>query len=89
MTEWLGGTIIIRGAPLYTLTVGDDQADGTYSLAGGASRFNQTITVVNTFGTELGTLSVGIKTTINGIDYRLKLKDDVLSVAIGEDATEE
>ncbi|MBP5585047.1 MAG: AIDA repeat-containing protein, partial [Lentisphaeria bacterium] len=44
---------------LCTLTVSDSQAHGAYQLIEWAYDFDQTITVVNTSGAELGTLSVG------------------------------
>ena len=50
---------VINGTPKYTLTVSGGEADGTYRLADGASGFNKTITVRNTSGAELGTLTVG------------------------------
>ena len=71
--------------PTYTLTVSGTQANGKYKLAGGAAGFDKTISVVNTSGTELGTLSLaGGTQTIGGVDYTLNLGgDNVLSVTVG------
>ncbi len=75
--------ILYGGNAVYTLTVGDSQKNMTYSLASNASLFNSTITVQNTLGTSLGTLTVGSKTTIGDKDYTLNLGDDnVLSVSV-------
>ena len=74
---------LIKGAPLYTLTVSGTQASGTYKLAGGAAGFNKTISVVNTEGSSLGTLTVGQTATIGGVDYTLNLGgDNLLSVTV-------
>jgi autotransporter passenger strand-loop-strand repeat protein len=75
---------VVQGTPTYTLTVDGSQANGDYSLAAGATGFNSTISVVNTTGDALGTLTVGTPTTISGVDYVLELSGDVLSVSIGE-----
>jgi len=73
---------VIRGTPLYTLTVDGTQANGTYSLAEGAADFAGTISVVNTSGESLGTLTVGATATIDGKDYALVLSDSTLSVSV-------
>ena len=71
-------------APVYTLTVAGTQKNGKYKLIENAAGFNQTISVRNTSGKSLGTLKVGQKTNIGGVDYKLELgKDDVLSVSVG------
>jgi len=67
-----------------TLTVNADQADGVYKLAEGAANFDQTITVVNMAGDELGTLAVGETADISGVDYTLSLSDGKLSLKVGE-----
>ena len=75
---------IIQGTPVYTLTVSDTQADGAYRLADGATGFDKTITVKNTSGATLGTLSVGKTVNIGGSGYTLNLDgDNVLSVSVG------
>ena len=69
--------------PLFTLTVGASQAKGTYKLATSASGFDSTISVVNTSGTVLGSLTVGQTANIGGVNYRLDLDgDNVLSVTV-------
>ncbi|MBQ7730978.1 MAG: AIDA repeat-containing protein [Lentisphaeria bacterium] len=80
----LNNLSLVKGAPSFTLTVSNSQADGTYKLAGGAAGFSKTISVVNTGGTSLGTLTVGQTATIGGVNYTLNLGgDNTLSVTIG------
>ena len=80
----LNNLSLVTGAPSFTLTVDGTQADGTYNLAGGAAGFNKTISVVNTGGTSLGTLTVGQTATIGGVNYTLNLGgDNTLSVTVG------
>ena len=45
------------------------QAIGTYNLAGGAARFNKTISVVNTLGAELGTLTLDDPLVVGDIGF--------------------
>ena len=78
---------ILMGTPSYTLTVADAQAYGTYALAEGAAGFNSTITVQNTFGNELGTLTVGETLTIDKTDYLLTNENGVLSVTVSNGGT--
>jgi autotransporter passenger strand-loop-strand repeat protein len=74
---------IVQGTPDFTLTVSDLQADGKYSLAGGATGFDKTITVVNTLGATLGTISIADGTKdIGGVKYTLALDGSDLSVTI-------
>lgn len=73
---------LVKGAPTYTLTVSGSQAEGTYTLAAGATGFTGTITVQNTYGADLGTLKLDEKVYIGKDDYTLTLTDDVLTVAI-------
>ena len=75
---------ILKGSPVYTLTTKGNQAPGIYRLAEGASGFNGTISVVNTSGDNLGTLSVGPTVSIKNADYTLNLDEGLLSVTIGE-----
>ena len=78
----------ISGAPTYTITINaEEQPGGVYLLAAGASGFNQTISVVNTNGSLIGTLSVGGNITISETVYTLNLSDDVLYLNIGDDST--
>ena len=70
----------------YTLTVEGTEVDGSYKLAEGATDFNQTITVVNTSGTTLDTLTVeGGTKTIGDQKYTLTLTPGgLLGVTLGE-----
>ncbi len=68
---------------IYTLTVDGSQENGTYTLAEGAGGFNKTITVVNTFGDELGTIAVGQTAAIGAFICSMNLADNVLSVTVG------
>ena len=75
---------ILMGKPSYTLTVSGSEANGIYKLAGGAAGYGETITVVNTSGVELGTLTVGQTADIGGVGYALAVGgDNVLSVTVG------
>ncbi len=70
---------------LCTLTVDGAQADGTYNLIEDATGFDTTITVVNTSGATLGTLTVGgAPATIGDKKYTLSLDASGLSVTIGD-----
>ena len=84
----VNGLSIIRGIPLYTLTVDGMQVSGVYRLADGAAGFNKTISVVNASGVSLGSLPVGQKTTLNGVDYTLNLNNGSLSVTVVSNYTE-
>ena len=76
---------VVQGSPLYTLTVSaDTQAEGSYKLAGGAESFDKTITVKNTLGKNLGKLTLGSTTAIDGAAYTLNLSGGVLAVTIEE-----
>jgi len=77
----------IQGTPTYTLTVNADRTEGLYILAENASEFNQTITIMNQVGTELGTLAVGETTSISDVDYTLSLSDGTLSLTVGNTIT--
>ena len=80
---------VVKGTPTYTLTVDGTQSNGTYKLAGWATGFNKTISVVNTDGTSLGTLTVGQTANIGSSEYTLNLgSDDVLSVSVAAVAPE-
>ena len=72
----------ITGSPVYTLTVSGTQAYGTYKLAGGASKFNQTITVTDTDGTALGELMVKKTLALSHAAYKLKIDKDVLTLSV-------
>jgi len=67
----------------YTLTVDGTETAGDYKLAENAAGFDKTITVVNTSGTTLGTISVGESTkTIGDRDYTLTLTGDTLGLTL-------
>jgi autotransporter passenger strand-loop-strand repeat protein len=76
------------GSPVYTLTIAGSQKNGKYKLIENAPGFSQTISVRNASGSSLGTLKVGQTTKIGGVDYTLKLKDDLLSVTVGAEEPE-
>jgi len=71
----VNGLSLIKGAPVYTLTVDGAEPDGTYYLATGAEGFDQTITVNNASGTNLGILEVGKTNMIDGTNYTLNLSE--------------
>ncbi len=73
---------IIQGTPVYTLTVSAEQAKGVYTLAEGAAGFNSTITVQNTLGETLGTLTAGETLKVGYNSYTLNRTEDVLSVTV-------
>ena len=74
----------IKGNGTFTLTVSGSETEGVYSLADGASGFNKTISVVNTSGEELGTLTVGGGTQkIDGVNYSLAISESTLTVKVG------
>jgi len=76
----------IEGTPDYTLVVNADQANGVYFLARGAEGFDETITVTNKIGEELGTLSVGGTITLSGIDFTLVLSEGTLCLSVTADS---
>ena len=67
---------------LCTLTVDDSQAHGVYQLIEWAYDFDQTITVVNTSGAELGTLSLGSSVAIGNDLYTLSKTDGTYSLLV-------
>ncbi len=73
---------IIIGTPTYTLTVSDSQMDGTYTLANNVEGFNEIITVQNSLGEKLGTVSVDGKLTVGKACYSLKLSGNDLMLNI-------
>ena len=75
------------GAPVYTITVNSSQQGGTYRLAEGVSKFDGVISVVNTAGTELETITAGDTKSILGVSYTLSLSNNALSLEIGKDAS--
>ena len=75
-TEWTNAN--------FTLTVSDSQEKGTYTLAEGAAEFNKTITVQNTLGESLGTLSVGQTIKLGEMDYTLNLTNGTISLSVSD-----
>ena len=70
----------------YTVTISGTQANGTYSLAiGFPSAYKRTISVVNTEGTTLTTLSVGETRIIGGAECTLAIEDDTLIFRKGKE----
>jgi autotransporter passenger strand-loop-strand repeat protein len=67
---------LIQGTPDYVITVKDDQETGVYKLADAADDFDGTITVKNSLGESLGTLTVGQTFNFKGINYSLNLESD-------------
>ena len=62
----------------YTISVSDNQANGTYKLAGNASSFSDTITIE---GVSLTVNGTGV--TIDGKQYTLAVTDSILTLTIG------
>ena len=82
----LNNLSVVKGDPTFTLTVTGSEAYGTYKLAESATGFDKTITVVNTLGETLGTLTVaGGRKLIDGRKYMLNLDESSgLSVTISD-----
>ena len=75
----------IEGIPTYTLTVGGTQENGTYRLADGlvaGTVFDQTITVRNTTGDQLGVLTAGQSLVLGDSEYLLSVADGGLSLTV-------
>jgi autotransporter passenger strand-loop-strand repeat protein len=79
---------IIEGAPIYTLTVSDTQANGAYTLAEGATGFSGTITVQNMLGDEIGTLTVGnsliTKKNVYTLNFGAETASDALILTVAQ-----
>ena len=76
---------IIKGTPKYTLTVNGTQENGVYKLAEGAAGFDKAISVVNTSGKKLGTLTVGGNAkTFGDHSYKLAQDGSLLTVTVGD-----
>ena len=72
------------GAANLTVTVSAAQEYGTYALMGGASGFDQSISVLGVDKSLLCTLSVGQVAQANGVAYELARTDATLSLTISE-----
>ena len=79
----LSGLSYVQGTPDLVLTVEDDQSSGVYTLSTEAAGFAGSITVKNTSGESVGTLTVGgTPVSYGSLTYTLSLSDEgVLSVA--------
>ncbi|MDD6337783.1 MAG: hypothetical protein PUC15_05275, partial [Lentisphaeria bacterium] len=79
----LSGLSYVQGTPDLVLTVEVDQSSGVYTLSTEAAGFAGSITVKNTSGESVGTLTVGGSPVSYGsLTYTLSLSDEgVLSVA--------
>ena len=75
----------ILDAPVYTLTVTGMHRSGTYRLAGGATGFNRTISIISTTGDVLGTLSVGQTLAFEHNEYKLVLDESTLILSVTGD----
>ena len=83
-TPLLNDFAAIDGTPDLTITVNAEQAYGAYLLAGNAAGFNKTITVNDTTGTTLGTLTVN-GDSLKTDKYKLSLSinaNDILALAV-------
>ena len=86
----LNNFALFEEMPLFTLTVSDTQANGSYSLAGGAAEFNETITIMNTLGATVGTLTVGgFGAVVGDRNYMLEIADSILTVTVSDAAEED
>ena len=74
---------LVTGTPDYEISVANDQAQGTYILAGGATGFDQTITVRNSGnGDSLGVLAVGEPQQFATGHFKLKIDNDELLLLV-------
>ena len=87
----LWNDIAAAEAKSYSLTVDSNQDKGTYRLAGNASEFDGVITIKNSAGTELGTLSLSNNTLDFDITrYTLALNETgELTVTISSNITDD
>ena len=72
---------LVKGIPVYTLTVSETQVSGIYSLADYVARFDSTITVQDTSGEVLGTLLPNERLIIGDSSYTLNL-DNSLTLTV-------
>lgn len=73
---------VMRGTPVYTLTVSDSLDKGVYVLADGAAEFSSTISVINSGGASLGSLTVGETIEVGDADFTLNLTDSLLTLTV-------
>jgi len=79
-TALVNNLSLIQGAPDYTVTVKNNQELGLYSLADVVEEFDKTITVKNTAGEKLGTLTVGSSLEAESRQYTLMLEEGNLNL---------
>ena len=72
---------IVKGAPEYTITVADNQNEGCYKLATGATNFSGSISVSNGT-TTYGSVSLDKSLSYNGVEYSLTNVDGYLNLTI-------
>ena len=71
--------------PQFTVTVSSNQAAGDYKLMGSAASYNSGITVYYEGGPSYGSyLWLGGSSEFNGKLYSLAVKDDILTLTVGE-----
>ena len=73
---------VVCGTPVYTLTVSDSLGKGVYALAAGAAGFSSILSVVDTGGAALGSLTVGETIQVGDADYTLNLTDSLLTLTV-------
>ena len=66
----------------YTVTTSDKQKTGVYALAGGAAKFDKSITVNSAAGTKLGTVTVGGQLETKDFIYSLGIATNTLSLTV-------
>jgi len=71
----------VQNGPVFTVTLGEGQGEGTYKLADGVSDFKETISIF-TSGTQIGSLSLDQAVTIRGASFTLSLNDGDLMLDI-------
>ena len=75
---------MIAGAPVYTITISENQTEGLYRLAQNAADFTGSITIVSG-ETVYGTVTVNDEAvTYNGVRYALKNESGNLTLRIGD-----
>jgi len=74
---------LVRGDLSGCITVSADTTEGTYKLAKGAYKINQTISVIGADGSSFGTLSSGKTITVSDTEYSLSISNDVLTLKVG------
>ena len=72
--------------PQFTATISSDQAEGEYKLAGNAASFTGSVSISSEGDNGWSEyLALGTECEINGTRYALSLKNDVLTLTVGDD----